>query len=113
MLPHQNLSPPFFLLPSAGAEVLGGGAGPGSRGAEGAGGAAEEEGAGAGREGVRHRGEGAEHPHPSDVPGEAQCEEEEGPLQEEPAAEAGQRRELHQSALWWVERRTATRLGFF
>lgn len=33
---------------------MGGGAGPSSRGAEGAGGTAEEEGAGAGREGDRH-----------------------------------------------------------
>lgn len=34
---------------------MGGSAGPSSRGAEGAGGAATEEGAGAGREGDRHR----------------------------------------------------------
>lgn len=46
----------LFIFPclSAGAEIMGGGAGPSGRGAEGAGGAAEEEGAGAGREGDRH-----------------------------------------------------------
>lgn len=89
---------------------MGGGVGPGGRGAEGAGGAAEEEGAGAGGEGVRHRGAGVEHYHPPDVPGEAQRQEEEGPLQEE-QAEAGQGQQLHQSALWWVETRTAAWLN--
>lgn len=94
----------LFIFPclSAGAEIVGGGAGPSGRGAEGAGGAAEEEGAGAGREGDRHCWARAEHHHPPDVPGEAQRQEEEGPLQEEPVTEAGQRQQLYQSALWWV-----------
>lgn len=86
---------------------MGGDVGSSSRGAEGAGGAAEEARAGAGGEGDRHRGARAEHHHPPDVPGETQREEEEGPLQEEPTAEAGQRQQLYQSALRWVQEGTA------
>lgn len=86
----------------AGAEILGGGFGPGSRGAEGAGGAAEEARAGAGGEGDRHCWARAQHHHPSGVPGETQCEEEERPLQEKQTDQAGPGQQLHQSALWWV-----------
>lgn len=82
---------------------MGGGVGSSSRGAEGAGGAAEEAGAGAGGEGDRHRGARAEHHHPPGVPGETQREEKKGPLQKEQTAEAGPRQQLHQSALWWVD----------
>lgn len=81
---------------------MGGGFGSGCRGAEGAGGAAEETRAGAGREGDRHCGARAEHHHPSGVPGETQREKEERPLQEEQTAEAGPGQQLHQSALWLV-----------
>lgn len=86
---------------------MGGGTGSSSRGAEGTGGAAEEERAGAGGKRDRHRGAGAEHHHPPDVPRETQCEEEEGPLQEEQITEAGPGQQLHQSALWWVEKGAA------
>ena len=80
LLSSPLLSSPLLLLfLSAGAEVLGGGVGSSCRGAEGAGGAAEEERAGAGWEGDWHRGARAEHHHPPDVPGETQREEEEGP----------------------------------
>lgn len=89
---------------------MGRGVGTGSRGAEGAGGAAEEERAGTGREGDRHCGTRTEHHHPSDVPGKAQRQKEKGPLQEESTIEAGQRQQLHQSSLWWVKRGTAGRL---
>lgn len=81
---------------------MGGSFGSGRRGAEGAGGAAEEARAGAGREGDRHCGARAEHHHPSGVPGETQREKEERPLQEEQTAEAWPGQQLHQSALWWV-----------
>lgn len=96
----------FGLNWSSGAQILGGGTGSSGRGAEGAGGAAEETRAGAGRERDRHSGAGAEHHHPPDVPGETQCEEEEGPLQEE-QTEAGPRQQLYQSALWCVNSGTA------
>lgn len=89
---------------------MGGGVGPSSRRAEGAGGTAEEEGAGAGGERDRHRGARAEHHHPPGVSGETQCQEKKGPLQEEQIAEAGQRQQLHQSALWWVKETTAVSL---
>lgn len=86
---------------------MGGSVGSSSRGAEGAGGAAEEARTGAGGEGDRHRGARAEHHHPPGVSGETQREEKKGPLQKEQTTQAGPRQQLHQSALWWVDGGTA------